>query len=266
MTAGTRDAMPATSSRAPSGSRDLRATPPTTDAAATALRTAGRWNGSLASGSARRTSGSTAKDSASRSGPRTSGTCTPGANLRFRPEADLIVPSGSRPAHPRAVGPWTSTPLARAMPPSRTCSMTRGYRQPLGGRSGWRRQGELPQRSLELVGSRASLESALVDRDDRHHLAYGRRGKGFVGVPKHGVERERALDHAVATLRRELHQCGARLAGEDAELETGRVQGAAHAPPDVGDRPFEHDPVCVDEEGIVESPPLGLQLGRDVRG
>src|SRR5438445_424498 len=116
MTAGTRDAMPATSSRAPSGSRDLRATPPTTDAAATAL------------------------------------------------------------------------------------------------------------------------ESSPVDRDDRHHLAYGRRGKGFVGVPKHGVERERALDHAVATLRRELHQCGARLAGEDAELETGRVQGAAHAPPDVGDR------------------------------
>ena len=67
--------------------------------------------------------GRTANASASRSGPRTNGTELPMPIVGFGPEAVLIVPSGRRTAAPQVVGPWTSTPFWRAMPPSRSFSI-----------------------------------------------------------------------------------------------------------------------------------------------
>ena len=82
--------------------------------------TRGRSKGSFASGSARRTSGMTANDSSSRAGPRSSGDSTLAARNRLRSAATLICPSSVRIAQAQAFGPCTSTPLGRAMPPSRT--------------------------------------------------------------------------------------------------------------------------------------------------
>ncbi len=61
--------------------------------------------------------------SARRSGPLMKGVRTFSAKRRLVPEAERIDPSGARTAAPQAVGPWTSTPFERAMPPSRSFSM-----------------------------------------------------------------------------------------------------------------------------------------------
>ncbi len=69
-----------------------------------------------------RTSGSTSIDSASLIGPRRPGTLAtrPGTSSGLRSEATSIEPSGRRTAAAQWVGPWTSRPLRRAMPPSRS--------------------------------------------------------------------------------------------------------------------------------------------------
>ena len=84
--------------------------------------TAGRSKARRASGSVRRTDGSSANASARRSGPRRNGVVTFGASRGFSPEATFSVPSGRRTAQPHAVGPCTSTPFWRAIPPRRSFS------------------------------------------------------------------------------------------------------------------------------------------------
>ena len=109
---------PARAARRRARAHDLRATrrvPSIAPSIAPAART-----GSRASGSARFTRGRNANASTSRAGPRSSGL----AIVRARqPLALARRPSAGRPAvrtaHAHDVGPWTSTPFASAMPPSR---------------------------------------------------------------------------------------------------------------------------------------------------
>ena len=68
----------------------------------------------------------------------------------------------------------------------------------------------------------------------------------------------------VARFGRELEQHRARDAGEDAEVERGREERLAAPPPDVRRRPFEHDAVAVDEDGVVGAAPPRLRLGGHV--
>ncbi len=73
----------------------------------------------------RRTSGSTAIASASFSGPRSPGiaAASPGASSGLRSEATSMLPvRGPRTAAAQCVGPWISSPLRSAIPPSRSFS------------------------------------------------------------------------------------------------------------------------------------------------
>ncbi len=90
--------------------------------AAVAPRTRLSSNGMRAERIRLRTSGSTSIDSASLIGPRRPGALAtrPGTSSGLRSEATSIEPSGRRTAAAQWVGPWTSRPLRRAMPPSRS--------------------------------------------------------------------------------------------------------------------------------------------------
>ena len=89
-----------------------------------AAATRGSSNGSRAAGRFVRTIGSTAIASASLSGPRSPGrrAASFGASSGLRAEATSISPSRLRTAAAQWVGPWISSPLRRAMPPSRSFS------------------------------------------------------------------------------------------------------------------------------------------------
>ena len=146
-------------SRAPVESVERLAAAPMVEPIATAASTDGRSKGNRTSGSRRRTSGSSAKASARRNGPRTNGAWTPGAKRGFAPEATFTVPSDARTAQPHAVGPCTSTPFARAMPPEAQLlhrSESRGRRP--------------PERRLKLVGGGATAEDMAVDSYHGEHL------------------------------------------------------------------------------------------------
>jgi hypothetical protein len=77
-------------------------------------------------------------------------------------------------------------------------------------------------------------------------------------------ERERALAHLVAELAGGFEKRRPRDAGEDAELERGRVEDALASPPDVCHRPLEHDVAAREEDGVVGSAATGLRLGGHV--
>ena len=125
--------------------------------------------------------------------------------------------------------------------------------------------GGLPERGLELVRSRPAGDRCVVELDDRHHLTDGRGGERLLRTGEL-AERVRALLDGVSRRARELEHRRARDAGEDAEVERGRVEGAAATPPDVRRRPFEHGPVGIDEDGVVGSAAPGLGLGGHVDG
>src|SRR5207237_3399408 len=78
--------------------------------------------GRLAPGSARFIWGSTAIASASRAGPRRNGMVTLEARNGLAADATSIRPSSLRIAHAHEVGPCTSTPFGRAIPPNRIFS------------------------------------------------------------------------------------------------------------------------------------------------
>src|SRR5215210_7434581 len=121
--AGASETMPPTSSRASGLRLRVSFTARTTSAVpAIAASTCGRWKGSRASGSRRRTCGRSAKTSAILAGPRRSGFCTSDARTRLYADATSTSPAASRIAQAQDAGPCTSTPLTRAIPPSRTLS------------------------------------------------------------------------------------------------------------------------------------------------
>ncbi len=88
-----------------------------------AVRTRGFSNGRRAAGSDRRTSGRSRNTSASFAGPRRIGFSTSAERKRFEAEATCSTPSGRLTAHAQAVGPWTRTPFASAIPPRRIFSV-----------------------------------------------------------------------------------------------------------------------------------------------
>ena len=88
--------------------------------------TRGRSKGSFASGRRRFSCGSKSITSASRAGPRSSGCSTSEARNRFASATIFTSPARVRTAHAQAVGPWTSTPLESAIPPSRILSSAIG--------------------------------------------------------------------------------------------------------------------------------------------
>ena len=65
----------------------------------------------------------TAKASARRTTPRTPGTASAARTRGLRPEAAFTSPVDVRTAAAQWVGPWISSPLRRAMPPSRSFSL-----------------------------------------------------------------------------------------------------------------------------------------------
>ena len=71
------------------------------------------------------------------------------------------------------------------------------------------------------AAGRATRERPSVDRDDRHHLPHRRRREHLVGGEQ-PLERERPPRRPRPVPRGELEQGGARLAGEDADLERRR--------------------------------------------
>jgi len=76
----------------------------------------------VAAGSPRLTSGITANASASRATPRTPGIGSTARSRGLRPDATSMPPSAPRTAAAQWVGPWTSRPLRRAIPPRRILS------------------------------------------------------------------------------------------------------------------------------------------------
>src|SRR5690349_14040319 len=98
-------------------------TAPAVAAAAIAATTTASSKGRRASGSARLTIGMTATASVRRSTPRTPGIePTRPRSASLDPEATAIVPSSRRIAAAQCSGPWTSSPLRRAIPPRRSLS------------------------------------------------------------------------------------------------------------------------------------------------
>src|SRR4051794_13731250 len=98
-------------------------------AAATAM-TDGFSNASLACGRPRLTSGMTAKDSPRRARPRRPGMLSKPWKRGLRPEATFTEPSLARTATDQCVGPCTSSPLRRAIPPRRSLSSGTGKEPP----------------------------------------------------------------------------------------------------------------------------------------
>ena len=120
-----RNATPAAAiSLVPAERRDRRSARAATAVPRIAASTLGRSNGKRACGIARRTIGSNANASARTIGPRSTGMRlrAAGARCGFRPAAMCSTPSSPRTAQPHDVGPCTSTPFWRAIPPSRTVS------------------------------------------------------------------------------------------------------------------------------------------------
>src|SRR3989454_4162409 len=130
-----------------------------------AATTAGRWNGSFASGSACLICGMIAMASSRRTGPRSSGLSTLLARRRLRWAATFSCPSSVRIAQAQAVGPCTSTPFASAIPPSRSFSSVT--------RSRLSTQSRIPQigaagsgqHGLRGVPHEAHRELQVLDRD-----------------------------------------------------------------------------------------------------
>src|SRR5690242_1367321 len=121
--------------------------------------------GSLASGRLRLRRGRTAKASTRRAGPRSNGTLMRDPISRFLSAAIFSLPSSVRTAHAQAVGPCTSTPFPRAIPPRRSLSLLTLSSVVLG------------QALEERLQSRRGIPArqlAAVDGDDRHDLAHRR--------------------------------------------------------------------------------------------
>src|SRR3954463_14397270 len=122
MTEGSSESPARTASPAAPRTR-RRSRPAAAIVAALAPRTRASCQGSWASGSARLASGITAMASPRRRTPRAPGTRRTGPRTRgLRPEATPIVPSLRRAATAQCVGPCTSSPLRRAIPPRRSFS------------------------------------------------------------------------------------------------------------------------------------------------
>jgi hypothetical protein len=106
----------------------LRSWAPPSEAAAATPITVGLSNGSFAAGIAFLTSGITANASPSRTTPRTPGTPSTPLTRGLRPEATRISPCLSRTAAAQWVGPCTSRPLRRAIPPRRSLPSVTGLK------------------------------------------------------------------------------------------------------------------------------------------
>ena len=85
-------------------------------------------------------------------------------------------------------------------------------------------------------------------------------------APDQPLARVLALGEADAGLRGGGHERLARDAGQDAELERGRVQHVVLDEPDVRRRALERDPLEREEERVVRAAPASLRLRRHVDG
>src|SRR3954447_4018312 len=102
----------------------------TNEGAAGTAMTDGFSNASFACGRPRLTSGMTAKDSPRRARPRRPGMLSKPWKRGLGPEATFTEPSLARTATDQWVGPCTSSPLRRAIPPSRSLSSGTGKEPP----------------------------------------------------------------------------------------------------------------------------------------
>src|SRR5262249_35693571 len=160
-----------------------------------------------ASGSARLTRGRNANDSTSLAGPRSSGVRSEDPTTRLRSATTFRRPSEVRTAQAHEVGPCTSTPFTRAIPPRRIfSSLLRSGCSPCGGDPLPGGRGARAKRGLErsrgLAGGAGSY-GLSVELDDGDDLADRRRGEGLLRA-REMVERVGALLDAVAGLGREL--------------------------------------------------------------
>ena len=177
------------------------------------------------------------------------------ACARTRPRAR---PSSRRIAQAHAVGPCTSTPFGRAMPPSRTFSSLmpregsprrRAARAAEPGRPGRARRPATASPSIAVTGITSRT-------DELRKTSSAAASRSSAKTPS---------SHLVAGGRRELDEHGTRDAGEDRQLERRRQQPVALAPPDVRGRRLEHGPAGIDEQRVVGAAPLRLGLRGHVR-
>ena len=152
--------------------------------------------------------------------------------------------------------------------------------------SSWTATATVPVTRRRSVGA-AEARSAAAPRGEAPAGAPSAAGPRANGVPStattgitsrteddvntSSAARRRSSGNTPSTTSRpvavgELEQGGARLAGEDADLERRRHEHVALPPPDVRHRPLEHDAVRVDEDGVVGAAGLRLGLGRHADG
>src|SRR5262245_40344505 len=224
-------------------------------------------NGNTASGTTFFTRGRNANASMRRAGPRRSGARSDEPIRRLGSATTFRLPSGRRTAQAHEVGPCTSTPFTSAIPPSRILSSGIETGDPclggiplrMGGCAG-------PKRGLERPrcgAGPAVTDGSQVHLDDGQHLAYRGRREGLVRAGEM-LERVGALLDVIAAGRADADQRGTRDAGEDADLERGRMERVAVPPPDVRDRRLEDDVAVGEEDGVVRAASARLRFARHV--